>query len=100
MEVKEAFQGKQKEWAKVIAQAWADEDFKKKLLADPKAVLKENGIEFPENIRLNILEGKADEFNLTLPPRPAQLGTIEEIGALRTAYPCPFCSGSWSGHSF
>ena len=65
--MKEAFQGKEKEWAKVIAQAWVDEEFKAKLLADPKAVLKAEGIEFPENIKLNIAEAKEDELNLTLP---------------------------------
>ena len=79
METKDAFQGKEKEWAKVIAQAWADEGFKTRLLADPRSVLKENGIEFPENIKLGISEGKGDEINLTLPSKPADIGTIEEL---------------------
>ena len=78
--MQEAFQGKEKEWAKVIAQAWVDEEFKAKLLADPKAVLKAEGIEFPENIKLNITEAKEDELNLTLPLKPADLtGTVEEL---------------------
>jgi hypothetical protein len=78
--MKEAFQGKEKEWAKVIAQAWVDEDFKAKLLADPKAVLVAEGIEFPENIKLNITEAKEDELNLTLPLKPADLaGSVEEL---------------------
>lgn len=71
MEIKEAFQGKQKEWAKVIAQAWADEGFKKRLLTDPRSVLKENGIDLPESIKLSISEGKEDEINLILPPKPS-----------------------------
>jgi hypothetical protein len=78
--MQKAFQGKEKEWAKVIAQAWVDEEFKAKLLADPKAVLKAAGIEFPENIKLNIAEAKEDELNLTLPLKPADVtGSVEEI---------------------
>jgi hypothetical protein len=69
--MEQAFQGKKKEWAKVIAQAWVDEDFKSKLLADPKAVLKAEGIEFPENVKVNMAEAKEDELNLTLPLKPA-----------------------------
>ena len=33
-----------KDYAKVIAKAWADADFKNRLMQDPAAVLKENGI--------------------------------------------------------
>ncbi|MFC1833233.1 NHLP leader peptide family RiPP precursor [Thermodesulfobacteriota bacterium] len=78
--MQEAFQGKEKEWAKVIAQAWVDEEFKAKLLADPKAVLKAEGIEFPENIKLNIAEAKEDELNLTLPLKPTDFtGSVQEL---------------------
>ena len=78
--MEEAFKGKEKEWAKIIAKAWVDEEFKAKLLAEPKAVLKAEGIEFPENIKLNIAEAKEDELNLTLPLQPADLtGSVEEL---------------------
>ncbi len=60
----------QEKWARIVAQAWADEPFKNRLLADPKSVLKENGIDFPEGIKVNISEDKEDEINLTLPPKP------------------------------
>lgn len=76
----DAFKGKQKEWATVIARAWADEDFKKKLLSDPKATLKEHGIEFPAQITVNITEGKKDEINLTLPVKPEGMsGSVEDL---------------------
>lgn len=87
--MKEAFQGKEKEWAKIIAQAWVDEDFKAKLLADPKAVLKAEGIEFPENIKLNICEAKEDELNMTLPLKPEGLGgSVEELQERMQADSC------------
>ena len=75
-----ALKGKEKEWAKVIAQAWIDEEFKAKLLADPKTVLREEGIEFPESIKVNIIEAKEDELNLTLPLKPEGLtGSVEGL---------------------
>ena len=75
-----AFQGQEKKWAKVVAQAWADEEFKAKLLADPKAVLKAAGFEIPENIKLNITEAKKGEVNLILPPMPeGSTGSVEEL---------------------
>lgn len=79
MEINDAFRGKEKQWAKLIAQAWADEGFKNRLLADPKSVLKENGIEFPEHITINISDSKENEIHLTLPHKPVDLGTVEEM---------------------
>jgi hypothetical protein len=57
-------------WARIVVQAWVDEGFKNRLLADPKSVLKENGIDFPERIKVNISEDRDDEINLILPPKP------------------------------
>ena len=37
--------------AKVIAQAWQDEEYKKRLLAHPVEVLREAGLNVPEGIR-------------------------------------------------
>lgn len=85
--MQKAFQGKEKEWAKVIAQAWVDENFKAKLLADPKGVLKAEGIEFPENVKVNIAEAKGDELNLTLPLKPKDLtGSAEELAERMQAW--------------
>jgi hypothetical protein len=46
----------QKQWAKIVAQAWADEQFKERLLSDTNTVLQEHGIEVPEGINLTINE--------------------------------------------
>ena len=75
------FQGNEKEWAKIVAQAWVDEEFKAKLLADPKAVVKSAGIEFPEDIKLTITEAKKGEVNLTLPLKPE--GSAESVEDLQ-----------------
>ena len=70
-----------KEYAKVIAKAWVDEEFKKRLLADPATVLKENGIEIPEGMTVKMVEQKETEIQIPLPPKPADVSlTVEELG--------------------
>jgi hypothetical protein len=44
---------------RVIAKAWADEDFKKALLANPRLALRSQGIEVPEDVTLNVYENSA-----------------------------------------
>ncbi len=78
--MEKAFKDKQKEWAKVVAQAWVDEEFKKKLIADPKAVLEEYGSEFPPDVKVNMLEANPNEVNIPLPLRPEGFaGSVEEL---------------------
>jgi hypothetical protein len=64
------FKGKERQWAKVIAMTWVDEDFKRRLLEDPLSVLKDHGIEFPAGLKIKMIEGKIGEINVTLPPKP------------------------------
>ena len=76
----DGFRGSERQWAKVIAMAWLDESFKKRLLTDPTTVLKEHGIELPHGLKVNLLEGKPGEINVTLPPRPdTAAGSVEEL---------------------
>lgn len=81
----EAFRGKEKQWAEVIALTWRDADFRRRLFGDPIPVLKERGIEFPTGVRVDIVqgceyirgimvEGTTNEINVTIPP-PAELGS-------------------------
>ena len=83
------FQGHEKEWAKIVAQSWADEEFKAKLLSNPRAVLKAAGIDVPEDIKLNITEAKRGEVNLTLPLRPE--GSIESLEELQERIQATIC---------
>ena len=54
----------------VIAKAWADEDFKATLLADPKAALKAQGIDVPDGVTLNVYENTDQVIHLVLPKLP------------------------------
>ena len=69
-----------KEYAKVIAKAWVDEEFKKRLIEDPATVLKENGIEIPEGMTVKVVERKENEILIPLPPVPADLPLDSVVG--------------------
>lgn len=66
-----------KKWSQVVAQAWADEKFKKRLLTDPAAVLKEHGLEVPAGLDVRVVENTDKVYHLTLPARPA--GEVTEL---------------------
>ena len=70
-----------KKYARVIAKAWVDEDFKNRLLDDPASTLKENGIEIPQGITIRFVEENKNEILIPLPPRPQNSSelSIEEL---------------------
>ena len=68
----------QQAWGKVVAKAWSDELFKKRLLADPAAVLKENGIEVHAEVAVKVIEDSGKVVHLILPERPSEL-SVEEL---------------------
>jgi Nitrile hydratase, alpha chain len=59
------------EWGQLVAKAWADDAFKKKLLTDPAGVLKEHGLVPPANMTIKVLENTDKVLNLVLPIKPA-----------------------------
>jgi len=69
----------QKAYGKVVAKAWGDHDFKAKLLADPKTVLKENGVAIPEDVELRVVENTEEIVHLILPPVPTGQLSEEEL---------------------
>jgi hypothetical protein len=67
----------QKEWGKILAQAWSDESFKQRLLSEPAAVLKENGFDVPDEIAIKVVADSSQMKHLILPERPAELSDAE-----------------------
>lgn len=54
--------------AKLVARAWADEGFRKRLKADPRAVVaEETGFEVPEGVQIEVLEETAEKAYLVIP---------------------------------
>jgi hypothetical protein len=44
-------------WSQIVARAWCDEGFMKRLLSDPRNVLAEHGLEVPEGTEVKVVEG-------------------------------------------
>ena len=69
----------------LIAQAGEDDAFRTRLLADPKATLREDyGLDLPENLNLHVHEDDATTAHLVL-PRSKKL-TEAELQAASGAY--------------
>jgi hypothetical protein len=72
----------QKAYGKIVAKAWADEDFKAKLLADPMTILEANGLAIPQDVEINVVENTDKIVYLNLPPEPAEQlseGELEKV---------------------
>lgn len=84
----------QKAYAKVVAKAWSDEGFKRRLLANPTTVLKEHGIETPAGVEFRVVEDTKQLAHFVLPPAPApgEVGTVDLEERLAAA-----CLLSFSG---
>ena len=57
----------------LIAKCWADEGFKRKLLANPAATLKAEGVELPADLTVKAVENSDKVFHLIIPAKPTEL---------------------------
>ena len=71
-----------KQYGQVIAKAWADDEFKARLLADPASVLKAEGIAVPDGVELRAVENTDSVMYLTLPPKPSEDLSDEQLNQL------------------
>ncbi len=65
-------------YAKIVAHAWKDARYKEKLLKNPKAALKEMGMDIPENLEVRVIEEKANSMTFVLPTPPAKARELSE----------------------
>ena len=65
-------------WAAIVAQSWLDETLRRRLLEEPAAVLREHGVELPENTRVQAVEGDVNTLILPTPRRPEGMELSEE----------------------
>jgi hypothetical protein len=72
-------------WTKMVAKAWADENYKKKLMTNPKKILKEEGIETPANLTLRIVEDTPNTQTLII-PAATQTASAEKIEERKAAW--------------
>ena len=89
------------QWSKkvgqITAKAWTDANFKKRLLSDPAAVLKDYGLTVPPDIKIRVVEDTDTLVHLTLPPKPTDKELSEEDlaalagGVIAKPSPPPTC---------
>ena len=65
-----------KKWSQLIAQAWADEKLKKRLLDKPASVLQEHGIKVPAGVEVRVVEPTDKLLYFVLPPKPANVSEL------------------------
>jgi hypothetical protein len=70
-------------WGQIVARAWDDDAFRRRLLAEPACVLREEGIDVPPGAAVRVIEsGSAEateeEACFWLPPSPADEDFIED----------------------
>jgi hypothetical protein len=77
-----------KKWALVVAKAWADEEFKRQLLADPAAVLRAEGLPVRAGMTVRIIEDSEQTCTLVLPPQPADGSGMQNVENRLAALKC------------
>ena len=80
-----AEQGKAATYGKIIAKAWRDPSFKAKLIADPRATLKQAGVAVPAGVTVRVVENTATLVHLVLPPKPTEQLSDEALDDVAAA---------------
>lgn len=63
----------QQQYQQIIAKCARDQAFKQHFLADPRATLKQEGVELPTGVTVKVTENTPDVINLVIPAMPTDL---------------------------
>ena len=86
---------KQEEYGKkmgqLIAKCWADEGFKRRLLADATATLKAEGEKLPAGLTFKAVENTDKVFHLVIPAKPIELSDedLDQVAGGEMCVPGP-----------
>jgi hypothetical protein len=58
---------------KIITRCWEDEEFKKRLMADPAKILDAEGVSVPDGVSIRVVEDTDQVRTLIIPPAPSHL---------------------------
>ena len=88
-------------WGELVVQSWKDETLGQRLLEEPAAVLKENGVEVPEGVTIKAFEddGNTIIFPVAHKPADSELSDedLESVAGGKLGYIQPYKSfGSFS----
>ena len=102
-------QGYSCDLGQLVSRAWSDPAFKQRLLSDPAAVLKEQGIDVGPGVEVRVVENTENVVYLALPPQPSEglsdeqldqvaggttLGTVGSVGSMGTICGSLACAGT------
>jgi hypothetical protein len=74
-----------KTMAKVIAKAWTDPAYKKRLLKEPAKVVAAEGIKIPKGTKVHIHENSKKAMHIVLPARPDAALTADALNQMAGA---------------
>ena len=91
-------------WSQIVARAWCDEGFMKRLLSDPRSVLAEHELEVPPGTQVEValgtevrVDGTDTVRRFILPARPSHELEEEELAGGTVAWcacgACGRCGG-------
>jgi hypothetical protein len=73
----------------IAAKALDDEDYRRALIAEPKPVLRKEGLVVPDKLEVVVVENTADRVYLVLPSQPPQSLTLD-VGEVDLGLLIPF----------
>ncbi len=84
-----------KKISQLVAKAWADDSFKKKLQSEPVAALKVEGVALPDGLQVRAFENTDKSIYLVIPAKPTELSDedLEKAagGTIGCKQPGPAC---------
>ncbi len=80
-------------WGKVVAQSWSDDDFKSRVLSEPRKVLSEAGLNLPDEVEISVSDGGPARLHLVIPDNPQGDTAIgdEALEAMSGGNHCCYC---------
>ena len=82
--------------SQIIAKCWADEGFKRKLLADPATMLTAEGLEVPAGFSIKAVEDNDKVRHLVIPARPDELSD-EDLDRVAGGVKTGLDAAAWGG---
>ena len=64
-----------------ITRAWVDQEYRRRLISDPKKTLREAGVEFPKSVKVHVHEFDPDDRHIFLPPLVSPLQDTSQEAA-------------------
>ena len=67
------------QYQQIVAKAWGNEMFRRKLVRDPAATLSQEGVSVPAGVQVKVVEDTDQVMHLVLPVKPAGADTPDDF---------------------